>query len=156
MLSSSAWANIAQEITCTMLIHSPQTTLHKKIIYNFVWIYLGQHCTRKLLVQCWPTWLTDNVYAENNLCNAVLTILGQHCIIILSSQCCPNTSEPTLHKKANCTVLAQSTQTCFHRKAGCSFKCLVACSLTRYNIIKQSWLFLFNVSSGVHLWLAGQ
>ena len=35
-----------------------QTTLHKKTVYNFVWIYLSQRCTRKLLVQCWPIWLT--------------------------------------------------------------------------------------------------
>ena len=50
-----------------MLTHSPQATLHKKIIYNFVWIYLSQHCTRELLVHCWPIWLTYNVYEENNL-----------------------------------------------------------------------------------------
>ena len=42
------------KITFVMLAHSPQTNLHIKRIYNFVWIYLGQHCTRKLLVQCWP------------------------------------------------------------------------------------------------------
>ena len=30
------------KLTCVMLIHSPQTTFHIKIIYNFVWIYLGR------------------------------------------------------------------------------------------------------------------
>ena len=37
-----------------MLAYCPLTTLHRKIIYNFVWIYLGQHCISKLLAQCWP------------------------------------------------------------------------------------------------------
>ena len=41
-----------------LLTHSPQTILHRKIIYNFAWIYLSQRCRRKLLVQCWPIWLT--------------------------------------------------------------------------------------------------
>ena len=30
-----------KKITFTMLAHSPQTALHRKIVYNFVWIYLG-------------------------------------------------------------------------------------------------------------------
>ena len=37
-----------------MLTHSPWTTLHRKIICNVVLIYVGQHCARKLPVQCWP------------------------------------------------------------------------------------------------------
>ena len=36
----STWAKISQETYCVMLIHSPQTTFHRKIICNFVWIYL--------------------------------------------------------------------------------------------------------------------
>ena len=60
--------------------------------------------------------LTDNFYEENNLYNVVSTFLGQHCIGILSSQCCPNTYEITLHKKITCTMLVQSTQTCFRKK----------------------------------------
>ena len=31
-----------KKLTCIMLIHSPQTTFHRKIICNFVWIYLGR------------------------------------------------------------------------------------------------------------------
>ena len=31
-----------KKLTCVMLVHSPQTAFHKKIIYNFVWIYLGR------------------------------------------------------------------------------------------------------------------
>ena len=34
--------------------------------------------------------------------------------------------------------------------------CLLACFLTGCNIIKQSWLLLFNVGSGIDLRLAGQ
>ena len=32
----------------------------------------------------------------------------------------------------------------------------MACLLIGYDIAEQSWLFLFNVESGVHLWLAKQ
>ena len=32
---------------------------------------------------------------------------------------------------------------------------LVACFLTEYNITRQSWLFLFNIGSDVHLRFAG-
>ena len=31
-----------KKLTCVMLDHSPQTTFHRKIIYNFFWIYLGR------------------------------------------------------------------------------------------------------------------
>ena len=130
MLSWSAWANIAREITCAMLTHSPQITLHKKIIYNFVWIYLSQRCTKKLLVQCWPIWLTDNVYEENNVYNAESTLLRQYCT----------------QKKTTRTALVQSAQTCFHRKTACSFKWVAAYFLTGYNILNnhssffQCWL----------------
>ena len=40
-----------------MLVHSPQTAFHRKIIYNFVWIYLGSShpeafCKKVLLEYC--------------------------------------------------------------------------------------------------------
>ena len=31
-----------KKLSCVMLVHSPQTTFHRKIIYIFVWIYLGR------------------------------------------------------------------------------------------------------------------
>ena len=34
--------NLHNKLTFVMLFHSPQTTFHRKIIYNFVWIYLGR------------------------------------------------------------------------------------------------------------------
>ena len=104
-----------KKITCTILAHTPQTTLYKKkstLLSGSVWanIAQGNH-----LCNVGP-WLTDNFYEENNLYNVVSTMLGQHCIGILSSQCCPSTSEGTLHKKIACAMLAQSTQTRFCRK----------------------------------------
>ena len=35
-------------------MHSPQTALQRKIIYNSVRIFLGPNCTWKSPVQCWP------------------------------------------------------------------------------------------------------
>ena len=31
-----------KKLSCVMLVHSPQTTFHRKIIYIFVWINLGR------------------------------------------------------------------------------------------------------------------
>ena len=31
-----------KKLTCVMLVHSPQKTFHRTIIYNFVWIYLSR------------------------------------------------------------------------------------------------------------------
>ena len=156
-----------------MLVSNVQSSFHRKITYTVlswsVWANIAQEI---YLLQCWHTvcasiaqgdylsnvspWLIDNFYEESDLYNVVSTMLGQHCIRILSSQCCPNTSETTLHKKTICPMLDQSAQTCFRRKTVCRFKCFVACFLTWYNITEQSWLFLINIGSGVHLRLAGQ
>ena len=54
MLSDLPVPTLNKKLTWVMPAHSPQTNLHRKIIYNFVWIYLGQHCIRKLPVECWP------------------------------------------------------------------------------------------------------
>ena len=119
----------------------------------------GPTLCKKLPVQCCPTFhknffLSRSIWANitqgnylcnvgpwqikvNNLYNAVSTILGQHCIRILSSQFCPSTSETTLHKKATCTVLAQSRQTCFCTNPSCSFECLVVCFLTGTTLPKN-------------------
>ena len=90
---------VHKKITCAILAHSSEITLHRKIIYNFVWMFLVQHYLRKLPVEFWPlakNW--DNFYEENNLYKVVATMLGQHCIGILSSQYCPNRSETTLQE----------------------------------------------------------
>ena len=117
---------------------------------NVVQIRLRQHCKENYLCNAGPEH-TDIVLKENNLHNIVLNLPG-----------------PTLRKTITCTIvtivtimttpdnsaqenylpmLAQSAKTCFRGKTGYSFKCIVACFLNWYNIIEQSWLFLFNVCS---------
>ena len=45
-------STLYKSMTCAILTCSPQTTLHRKIICNFVCIYLGQYCIRKLPAEC--------------------------------------------------------------------------------------------------------
>ena len=52
--------SITQGFSCAKLGHSPQTTLHRKIIYKVVLISLGQHCTSKLALQWQLCNATDN------------------------------------------------------------------------------------------------
>ena len=35
-------AKLHKKLNFVMLVHSPQTAFHRKMIYNFVWIYLGR------------------------------------------------------------------------------------------------------------------
>ena len=79
------------------------------------------------------------------------TMLDQHCIGILFSQCYPNTSETALHKK--CWLKARR-----HTFAGKPAVSNMSGSLflTEYYITEQSWVFLFNVVSGVYLQITGQ
>ena len=71
-----SWPTLHKKITCAVLANCPQTNFHRKIIYNFVWVYLGQSCTRKLPVHVGPL-PTDNFYEENSLYNVGLTHLVQ-------------------------------------------------------------------------------
>ena len=98
-----------------MLIHSPRTTLHIKIICNVVLICVGQYCARNLPVQCWPI-VNEQLFLKHKLYNIVSTKLGQHCTGISYTQCCPNISETTLHMKITCAILALSAHQCFFRK----------------------------------------
>ena len=95
---------LPKEITCALLNHSPLTTLHMKIIRNVLLIYLGQHCARKLPVQCW---LMVNIqpFLANNLFDVVSIKLGQHFIGISYTQCCPNNNITRQH--CTRTLLAQ-------------------------------------------------
>ena len=138
-----------EKLTCVMLAHSPQTTLHQKIIYNFVLIYLGQHCMRNCLWNV-GSWLRYNFYEEDNLYNIVSTMLEycpvnvvqicsrQHCTRKLLVQCQPKAHRYTFAEKLAVSNMSGS---------------LV---LTRYYITEKSWLFLFKIGSRVHLRLAGQ
>ena len=64
-------------------------------------------------------------------------MLEQHCIGILFSQYCPHTPETALHR---------------HTFAG---KPAVS-NMPGYYITEQSWVFLFDVGSGVYLRIARQ
>ena len=79
------------------------------------------------------------------------TMLDQHCIGISLSQCCPNTPETTLHKK--CCLKARrytfAGKPAVSNMSGSLF-------LTEYHITEISWVFLFNVCSGVYLGTAGE
>ena len=35
-------SKLHKTLTCILLVHSPQTTFHRKIVYNFVWIHQGR------------------------------------------------------------------------------------------------------------------
>ena len=138
VLSDLPVPTLHKKLTCVMLAHSPQTTLHRKIIYNFVWIYMGQHCIRKLLAHaqdttfmrktCW-----NNIAQEYCLVNVVQICLRQHCTRKLLSQCWLKAHRYTFAEKPGVSNMSGS---------------LV---LTGYYITEQSWLFLFSVGSGVHL-----
>ena len=148
MLSDLPVSTLHKKHTCVMLAHSPQTTLHQKIMYNFVSIYLGQRCIRKLPVECWamakitytmlcrPCW--NNIAQEYCLVNVVQICLRQHCTRKLLAQCWLKAHRYTFAEKPAVSNMSGS---------------LV---LTGYYITEQSWLFLFNVGLGVHLRLAGQ
>ena len=112
--------------------------LQENKLYNVVLICLSQHCTRKLPLQCWPT--------AHKQCFTEEKYTVKHCLDL---------SGPKNHVEINCAKLAQSAQIYFHRKP-VFWICLVACFLSSYIVTEQSWLFLFNVSLGVHLWLPGQ
>ena len=83
-------------------------------------------------------------------------MVRQHCIRILSSQCCPNTSETTLHKKFTHLMLPSAHRHVLAGKLVIVSNMFASLFLTGYSITKQSWLFLFNAGSIVHLRLAAQ
>ena len=127
-----------KNVTCAMFAYSPQATLDRKMIYNFVWIYLGEYCIRKLPAEC---------YEKINVYKAVLTMMGQHCIRILSSQCSLYAWDSIALENCLCNVGPELTGRLSHKNRPFQI-CLVTCFLTGYNITKQSLLFLFSVSSG--------
>ena len=95
LLPWSVWTFQERLSVCAILTHGPQTTLYRTIMYNFVWIYLCQHCTKILPVQCWPManrqilWAKPHTFLYrpfwNNIAwkyclfNVVQTCLRQHC-----------------------------------------------------------------------------
>ena len=55
-----------KKLACVMLVHSPQTTFHRKIIYNFVWIYLGK--SSRSDVFCKKVFLGISQNSQENTC----------------------------------------------------------------------------------------
>ena len=78
-------------------------------------------------------------------------MLDQHWIGILFSQSCTNTSETILHKK--CWL--KTRRYTFAGKPAVS-NMSGSLFLTEYHITEISWVFLFNVCSGVYLGTAGE
>ena len=61
MLSKYIWENITHKNYCTVLTRTTYSSFRRKItIYNAVLNCLSQRCTRKLPVQCWPPYSTNN------------------------------------------------------------------------------------------------
>ena len=178
MLSWSVWANTAQR----NYLHSVGPWLtdnfyEENNLYNFVSTMLGQHCIGISYAPCCPhTSEQENIAQENYLCNigterrdmllqenklrnVVLVCLGQHCTNKLPAQC--RQCLPTVHSLVNvfqirlrqlCTrkLLMQSWPRA-HR-----YTFTEKPAVSNISFTKQSWLFLFNVGSRVHLRLAGQ
>ena len=65
LMSDLPVSTLHKKLICVMLAHSPQTTLHQKIIYNFVWrIYLARPTMHKEIA-CGTNvgpWLRYNFY----------------------------------------------------------------------------------------------
>ena len=93
-----ARTNYLCNVECTA-IFSKQNNL-----YNVVLICLGQHCTRKLSLQYWPT-VHKQLSQENNL-QLFLKLSG-----------------PTLHEEITCAVLTHGWQTMFIRKITHTIMC---------------------------------
>ena len=93
---------------------------------------------RKIIytVLCWTCW--NNIAKEYCLVNVVQICLRQYCTTKLLAQCWLKAYRYTFAEKPAVSNMSGS---------------LV---LTGHCITEQSWLFLFNVGSEVHLQLAGQ
>ena len=86
-----------------MLAYSPQATLDRKMIYNFIWIYLVQHCIRKLPVKC-CSWLRYNCYEEDKF-SVVQICLRQYCTRKLLVQYCLKSAQMYFCRKTGNWVL---------------------------------------------------
>ena len=158
ILYTQSFPNMAEptfhkKITWAIMAHSPQPNFHKKIIYNFTWIYLGQHCVRKLPVECWPM-ANRQLLWKNNLYNVAScwdNIVKNIALSMLSKYVWDNIAQ----ENDLCNVDPERTDILSQENRLFQIRLLV-CFSTGYNITEQSWLFLFNVRSGVHLRLVGQ
>ena len=81
-----------RERACVMLVHSPQTTFHRKIIYSFVWICLGRSSRpevfcKKGTLRNIAKLTRKHLFLQNT--SGCCFCLGQHCIRKLPVKCSP-------------------------------------------------------------------
>ena len=177
MLSWSVWANIAQRNYLRSV--GPWLTdnfYEENNLHNVVSTILGQHCIGISYAPCCPNTSETTLHRKTTF--VILALSAQTCYCrkiayaMLSWSAWTNIAQtnylcnaeqclPTVHSLVNvfqirlrqlCTrkLLMQS----WHRAHSYIFTEKPAVS--NINITKQSWLFLFNVGSRVHLRLAGQ
>ena len=115
--------------TCVMLVHIPQTTFHRKIIYNFVWIYLGRSsCSEvfckigilRIIAKLTKKHLCKGLFLINLQPQACNLIKKETLVLVFSVdsvkfRVTPFVTEhlrwlllsrPTLHKEITCGMLA--------------------------------------------------
>ena len=59
-----------KKLTFVMLVHSPQTAFHRKMIYNFVWIYLGRSSRPEVF--CKKSVLRILQNSQENICVSLI------------------------------------------------------------------------------------
>ena len=128
----------------------------KNNLCKIVLTMLGQHCIRILSSQCFLNVSLNGNIIQKKYC--AILVMGTQTMVLQENKPkrCLDLPEPTLLKKITFAMLAQSAQINFCRKTMFLNMLGGLCFLNRYIISKQSWLFLFNVGLGVHLWPAGQ
>ena len=125
-----------RERACVMLVHSPQTTFHRKIIYNFVWIYLGRSsrpdvfCKKSVLrniakltgKHLWQSLFFNKVSGLCKEKDSGTGIFSEFCEISNNTFFFTEhlrwllLSGPTTHKETTCEMLAYGLGTTFMKK----------------------------------------
>ena len=114
-----------KKLIFVMLVHSPQTTFHRKIIYNFVWIYLGK--SSRSDVFCKKVFLGISQNSQENTCarasfliklqafakkEALVQVFSVNFVKYVIARFFKELlrwlllSGPTLHKEITCKMLA--------------------------------------------------
>ena len=107
--------DIAQTKTlCNVVQEAPDNIAQVKILFNFVLILLGQHCTGKNPVQFCPNTLRTILHRKKILFNFVLILLGQHYTGKNPVQFCPRVSKQHCTRK-NTVQFCLNTLGTFHR-----------------------------------------
>ena len=134
MLSQYSWDNIAQVKTlCNVVKNAPDNK--KKILFNVVSVFLGQHCTGKKPMQCCPRGSRQHCIV-NILCNVDLILLGQRSTgkryAMLSQRL-----QTTSYRKIIQAIQAMSEQ---HLVTLFTYVCIRSFTSKKYKVI-FSWLW---------------